>query len=214
MEDSTVIGAFGEEDAARLSGLSVWQLREWDRSGFLRPSYAPDNRQLPHSRVYSFRDIVALRVLGQLRNTHHVSLQHLKKVSQKLAEFGDAKWTSTTLYVLGRKVVFDDPRSKERKEVLSGQRVFDIPLRIAAADTRKAIRLLNKRDPGDAGKIVSDRFVMENQPVFNKTRIPVAVVKRYLAAGYSTDGIIKEFPSLSVADIEAAATYEVDISAA
>lgn len=214
MADSNVIGAFSEDDAARLTGLSLSQLRQWDRSAFLRPSYAPENRNLPYSRVYSFRDIVSLRVLGQLRNTHRVPMQHLRKVSQELADFGDDKWTATTLYVLGKRVVFTDPRTNERKEVVSGQRVLDIPLRVAISDTRHAIQTLNARGEDDAGKIVHARFVMQNEPVFNKTRIPVAAVKRYLEAGYSPDVIIKEFPQLTQADIEAARTFNLEAHAA
>ena len=104
--DDNVIGAFSEADAARLSGLSVGQLRGWDRRDFLKPSYAEPDRSLPYSRIYSFRDIVSLRVLGQLRNVYKVTMQHLGKVSKKLEHLGDAKWSAATLYVLGRRVVF------------------------------------------------------------------------------------------------------------
>tara|TARA_R110002051_G_scaffold43831_3_gene89409 strand:+ start:7931 stop:8575 length:645 start_codon:yes stop_codon:yes gene_type:complete len=214
VDESNVIGAFGEDDAARLTGLSVGQLQQRDRSGFLQPSYAPENRRLPYSRVYSFRDIVSLRVLGQLRNVHNVPMQHLRKVSQKLAEFGDSKWTVATLYVLGRRVVFTDPRTKERQEVVTGQRVFDIPLKVAISDTREAIRALNTRTSEDAGKVVKARFVMQNEPVFSGTRIPVATVKRYLHAGFAPDAIKKEFPQLTDEDIAAAQRFNPGVDAA
>jgi uncharacterized protein (DUF433 family) len=214
MDDSNVIGAFGEEEAVRLSGLTIGQLRQWDRDGFLRPSYSPKNRHLPYSRVYSFRDIVSLRVLGQLRNVHGVPMQHLRKVSQKLADFGDAKWTATTLFVLGKRVVFTDPRTNERKEVVSGQRVFDIPLSVAISDTRRAIQSLNKRAGTEIGRVVQGRFVMQNEPVFSGTRIPVAAVKRYLQAGASVETILKEFPDLTDCDIEAARRFGSIASAA
>ncbi|MER8644689.1 DUF433 domain-containing protein [Mesorhizobium sp. M1252] len=214
MDDNNVIGAFSEEDAARLTGLSVGQLQLWDRTGFLKPSYAPENRHLPYSRVFSFRDIVSLRVLGQLRNVYKVPMQHLRMVSRTLAHLGDTKWTATTLYVLGKRVVFTDPRTNERKEVVSGQRVFDIPLKIAISDTRKAIQDLNVRGAKETGNIVQAKFVMQNEPVFERTRIPVAAVQRYLAAGYSPDAIIKEFPLLTVEDINAAKTFTMPASAA
>jgi uncharacterized protein (DUF433 family) len=214
MEENNVVGAFSEQDAARLTGLSIGQLQLWDRSGFLQSSFAPENRRLPYSRVYSFRDIVSLRVLGQLRNIYKVPMQHLRKVSQTLAHYGDAKWTATTLYVLGKRVVFTDPRTNERKEVVSGQRVFDIPLRVAISDTRKAIQSLNSRSDKETGHIVQAKFVLQNEPVFDKTRIPVAAVKRYLEAGYSPQAIIREFPSLTAEDVSAAAKYVLPASAA
>lgn len=214
MNDSNVIGAFSEEDAARLTGLSLAQLRGWDRTGFLQPSYAPDNRRQPYSRVYSFRDIVSLRVLAQLRKAYGVPLQHLRKVSVKLAHLGDAKWTLTTLYVLGKRVVFEDPRTNERQEVVSGQRVFDLPLKVAISDTRSAIERLNIRSADDQGKIVQGKFISQNSPVFSRTRISVATVKRYLDAGYSPAAIIKEFPVLTERDVEAARSFDRHSSAA
>lgn len=208
MSQDTIIGAFSEADAARLSGLSLAQLRSWDRKDFIKPSYADDDRRLPYSRVYSFRDVVSLRVLGQLRNKHKIPLQHLRKVSASLAHLGDAKWTATTLYILGKKVVFKDPRSEERVEVISGQRVFDIPLRVVISDTKKAVADLNRRDTSSDGRVVHGKFTLQNEPVFEGTRIPVATVKRYLDAGYSPDAIRSEFPELTTNDIEAARAFE------
>jgi uncharacterized protein (DUF433 family)/DNA-binding transcriptional MerR regulator len=208
MEQSSVIGAFSETDAARLTGLSVGQLRSWDNKGFLKPSYAEHDRNLPYSRIYSFRDIVSLRVLGQLRNVHKVSLQHLKKVSETLNHLGDKKWIATTLYVLAKRVVFTDPRSEQRVEVISGQRVFDIPLKVAVTDTRRAIKDLNSRGADITGKVVHGRFTLQNEPVFSGTRIPVATVKRYLEAGFSSEEIIDEFPDLKFEDVEEAKNYK------
>lgn len=208
MREGEVIGAFGEEAAARLSGLSVGQLRLWDRTEFLRPSYAGANSRQPFNRVYSFRDIVSLRVLGQLRNELKVPMQHLRKVSDKLSAMGDTKWTATTLYVLNRRVVFDDPETRQRQEVVSGQRVFNIPLRIAISDTRKAIAHMNDRGEEAVGSIARSKFVMQNDPTFAGTRIPVATVQRYLDAGCDTAQILAEFPDLTEADVKAARSYK------
>lgn len=214
MNNDTVIGAFSEADVARLSGLSVGQLRSWDRKGFVQPSYAETDRRLPYSRIYSFRDIVSLRVLGQLRIVHGVAFQHLRDVSDRLAHFGDSKWTATTLYVLGKRVVFTDPRDDQRAEVVSGQRVFDIPLRVVISDTRKAISKLNDRNETETGKVVHGKFTLQNEPVFQGTRIPVSAVKRYLDANYSPDSILREFPDLTPKDIEVARSFGEGQSAA
>jgi uncharacterized protein (DUF433 family) len=214
LSQDNVIGAFSESDASRLSGLSVGQLRNWDRKGFVQPSYAESDRSLPYSRIYSFRDIVSLRILGQLRNIHKIPLQHLRKVSDTLAHLGDSKWITTTLYVLGKRVVFTDPRDSQRVEVVSGQRVFDIPLKIVVSDTRKAIADLNSRGGETRAKIVHGKFTLQNEPVLEGTRIPVATIKRYLDANYTSDEIIKEFPDLTPADIETARLFSKDQSAA
>ena len=204
MSRGEIIGAFGEYDAARLTGLSVGQLKAWDRSGLLRPSYGESNRALPYSRVYSFRDIVSLRVLASLRHDHRVSVQHLRKVSERLAHLGDVRWTATTLYVLGWRVVFDDPKTLTRQEVVSGQRVFDIPLRVAIRSTHDAIRDLNVRSKRAIGHVVNERFVMNNRPVFEGTRIPVAAVVAYLERGYLVSDVLREFPELREGDVDVA----------
>jgi len=173
----------------------------------MHPSFAEADRRLPYSRIYSFRDIVSLRVLGQLRNVHNVSRQHLRQVSEKLAHLGESKWTATTLYVLGKKVVFADPRDDRRTEIVSGQHVFDIPLRLVISDTRKAISDLNQRSEHETGKIVHGKFTLQNEPVFEGTRIPVAAIRRYLDAGYSTSSILLEFPDLTSADVEVARSF-------
>lgn len=209
MVEDNIIGAFSEEHAERLTGISRPQLRRWDRLGFFNPSYAFENRRVPYSRVYSFRDLVSLRVLNDLRNEKRVSLQHLREVSQKLAHLGDARWTATTLYVLGKRVVFQDPRTNQKEEVVSGQKVFDIPLRVVISSTRKALQEMNERGQREIGKIVRAKFVAENEPVLAGTRVAVATIKRYAAAGYGPDVVIRDFPELTVEDVKAANAYEI-----
>jgi uncharacterized protein (DUF433 family) len=209
---SNIIGAFGEQQAVRLSQISLNQLRAWDRDGFFRPSFG-DLKGVPYGRVYSFRDIVSLRVLNDLRNDKRIPLWHLREVSEKLSHFGEAKWTATTLYVLGKRVVFVDPRTNLRQDIVTGQRVFDIPLRVVIASTRRAVREMNNRD-GKIGQIVRARFVTQNAPVLAGTRIPVAAIKDFHSAGYSPARIIREYPDLTEADIAAALAYEAEAIAA
>lgn len=208
MAKDNVIGAFSEEHAERLTGISRHQLRQWDHDGFFEPSYGTADRRLPYSRVYSFRDIVSLRVLNDLRNVKKVSRQHLREVSRELAHLGDAKWTATTLYVLGKRVVFDDPRSGDRSEIVSGQKVLNIPLRVVISSTRKAVKEMNRRGEAVAGHLAQHRFVSENQVVFAGTRIPVASVREFLDAGYSHKAVLEEYPVLTEADLKVAIEYQ------
>jgi hypothetical protein len=41
-----IVQFFGAEHIQRLTGLSAYQLREWDRAGFFAPQYAKQNRRL------------------------------------------------------------------------------------------------------------------------------------------------------------------------
>lgn len=64
----SIIQAFTDEQVARLTGISVGQLRYWDRTSFFRPDYASENRSDPFSRIDSYLDLVSLKVIARLRS--------------------------------------------------------------------------------------------------------------------------------------------------
>lgn len=205
---SNVISAFSEDQVERLTGISKGQLRYWDRTGFFAPSLADENRRRPFSRVYSFRDVVCLKVLNALRNEARVSLPHLREVRDKLAHLGEDMWASTTLYVLNRRVIFDNPQTLEREEVVSGQGILQIPLQVVQGDMQKAVRKLWERDPSTFGKIDRRRGVVGQRPVIAGTRISVDTIREFVEAGYSTHEIQNQYPNLTDADIRAALSYD------
>ncbi len=205
---SNVVAAFTEEQVERLTGVTRRQLQLWDRTEFFVPSLAAANRRLPYSRLYTFKDVVSLRVLNELRNTANVSLPHLRKVKEKLSHLGNDIWAKTTLYVLNRKVIFHNPDDGALEEVVSRQSVLSIPLRIVTGRVEADVAMLRQRDPASVGKIEQHRSIAHNQPVVAGTRITVASVKAFAAAGYSVDAIRKEYPALAEADITAALAYE------
>jgi DNA-binding transcriptional MerR regulator len=209
-----VVQAFSEEHVARLTGLSEHQLRHWDRTGFFAPSLSTVEKQENFGRVYSFRDLVSLRVLGALRKQFNVSLQHLRQVADCLKHLGDDKWTKTVLYVLNGKVVFVDPETQKPREVVSGQYVIPIVLQAVITDTRRAIEQFRRRPNEKLGQIERHRQVAQNAAVVAGTRIPTAAIKRFRDAGYSTAQIIEQYPDLTERDIEAALAYEEKVVAA
>lgn len=203
MESDNVIGAFSEDQASRISGVSLYQLRQWDNEGFFPAAYHAGKQHVPFGRLYSFRDLVSLQVLHDLRNEKKISLSHLRDVSEKLAHLGDRKWSGTTLYVLGKRVVLEEPATKHREDVVSGQQVLNIPLRVVIKNTRARIRELKNRDSA-VGQFNKGRFTAHNELVFRGTRIPVATVIEFHEAGYSPAQIMREYPDLTEVDIEAA----------
>jgi DNA-binding transcriptional MerR regulator len=71
----TVLLAFTVEQASRVTGVSERRIRYWDRTGVLSPSLARDtDRKHAYSRIYSFRDVVGLKTLGQLRDQFSLPL--------------------------------------------------------------------------------------------------------------------------------------------
>lgn len=205
-----LIAAFSEEQTERLTGVSKSQLRYWDRTGFYGPTYAEKNRRIAFSRVYSFKDIVALRVLNVLRNQCDVPLQHLRDVSKRLGHLNSDpdRWIETKLYPLNRRVVWYEKGSEVPQEVASGQYVVAVVLNDVVQATKEAVKNLHtSRDRSNIGSVEKSKYVVHNAPVLAGTRITVGAIKRFHEAGYSVEQILKEYPDLTAQDISVAIAY-------
>jgi DNA-binding transcriptional MerR regulator len=203
-----LIGAFSEHHVERLTKLTKAQLRYWDRTGFFQPEYAESERRSPYGKVYSFRNVVALRTLGTLRNVHNVSLQHLRQVAEKLSHMKDSLWTRTTLYVAKRRVHVVLGKGKPPIDPTTGQYAIEsIALKAVIADVVRESEGLRSRDPSTIGKIVRNRFVSHNAWVVAGTRIPTRAIKNFSESGYDVAAIIEEYPDLTAADVMAALAH-------
>jgi uncharacterized protein (DUF433 family) len=211
---SNIISAFSAEQAERLTGLSAAQLREWDAAGFFQPSYAAENRRSPYSRVYSFGDLVGLRVLSILRNTHRVSLQHLKAVARKLAQYAPQPWSELTLYVLNKEVHFRNPSDGLVQGAVSGQLAVPVPISSVVEDVKARAEKLRERDKDTVGQVERHRFVVHNEAVVAGTRIPLSTLRSFADAGYSVEEILREYPSLAREDVETALSTTVGLTQA
>ena len=208
LEITNVVAAFSEEQVQRITKLSKTRLRYWQRTGFFAPSFVEENARLPFSRFYSFKDIVALRTLEMLRVQNNVPLQHLRKVAEKLEHLKDDLWTKTTLWVINRKVVFEEPDSGKPREVVSGQYLIGYPLKKVVEDTRDDIEAMRKRSTSEVGHVAKASGICHRAYVIAGTRIPVTAVRRLHDDGYSIEKIIEEYPDLTPEDVRAALEHE------
>mgnify|MGYP003139625675 CR=1 FL=1 len=201
----SIIGAFSEEQAELLTGLSRAQLRSWNRSGFIRPAFGnPSAGRKAYARIYSFKDLLKLRVLNQLRNVHKIPMPELRRVEDDLEHMGDEKWTSQKLWVLNKRVVFTEPDSNRKREDSSKQFVAEIPLEVVTSCVKDEIKKLNERKPEEIGRIVKQRFRQSSAEIFAGTRVTLSAILSFIKAGYDDEKILKEYPDLSNGDIEAA----------
>jgi DNA-binding transcriptional MerR regulator len=203
-----LIAAFDEDRVEALTGVSKRQLRYWDRTGFFTPAYADEDRRSAFSRIYSFKDVASLRVLNMLRNQNNVPLQHLRKVAQRLRHLADDLWTGTTLWVFGRKVVFQEPGETAPREVVSGQYLLGLPLHRVVEDTERDVKALLARPKSDIGEVSRSRHVNHNAWVVAGTRIPTRAIRRFADAGYSVGQILQEYPDLTPEDVAGALAHE------
>ncbi len=203
-----VIMAFTEDQANRLTGVSLYQLRSWARDGFFIPSLTSRDEDEPLLSLYSFRDLVCLKIINQLRNESRVPLNHLREVKEKLSHLGDDLWAKTTLFVLNRRVILSNPETGEKEDAVNGQGVLQIPLVVVSGNMKDAVRLLRQRDQSLIGRIDAKRFGAKN-PVIAGTRIPVSTIKDFIDDGFTPEQIVLQYPSLTVDDVKAAMGHKV-----
>ena len=208
MADSeNIIRAFGEDHVVKLTGLSRGQLRSWDKRGFFEPHYAYEDRRSPYSRVYSFKDVVGLRTIAVLMKQYRVSLQQLRKVADELIQRGYEHWADLKLYVVKRQVHFQPPGKLDVEGIWDGQLAM-LPVIDVIQDVEERARDLQERPVNSHGQIERRKHVIRNAPAVSGTRIPTAAIRRFSEAGYTVEQILKEYPTLTAKDVEAALAYE------
>lgn len=210
---SKIVTAFTAQQVIRLTGLTTAQLAYWDKSGFFAPQYGLGDRRSPYSRIYSFKDVVGLRTLRDLRGKHGVPLPHLRSVASKLASYSSSPWADIKLWVWNRKVLFNEPETEQDREVVTSQYVL-FPLSDVEREVESLVAAMHERSESDIGKTERHRYIARNALVIAGTRIRVETIRSYIEAGYSVDQILKEYPSLQKRDVEAVAASGATLAVA
>ena len=190
---------FTADQAAEIALLSKRQISEWHKRGFFIPDLSfQDN--YPQNRIYSFKNVVGLKIIFKLKAEFKVHFEELKKASGWLRERELNYWADQSIYVIKKQIHFETSGSIENTD---GQMAF-IDLVDAISDVANKIRQIGERQEEDYGVIARNKFVMGNESVFSKTRIPVRVVIGFLEAGADIAAILSQYPVLRPKDIEAA----------
>jgi hypothetical protein len=208
METTNVIQAFSVNHVVRVTGLSKRQIAYWDQTEFFSPRHA-DAVHSAYNRIYSFQDVVGLRVISILRKDYKIPLQKLRAIAKKLSEHRKHPWSEITLYVFGKEVHFCEPTTGKIRGVMSEQYV-NLQLRSVIDDVAERANRLRDRTRDQYGKIARHRFTAHNAWVVAGTRIPVAAIHRFKEAGYGIEKIIREYPALTKADVLAALKHDLN----
>ena len=189
------------------------QLRYWDKTDFFSPEFLDDHKRRAFGRIYSFRDVVGLRTIGVLRNQHHVPLQELRKVGEWLSTHAhrETPWSSLRFALIGRKVVFANPAAEKPTFIEArggGQHIIEMGLEPIASDMRREALTLRERNQEQIGNVVRNRYVVHNAWVLAGTRVPTEAIWNFHQAGYGSAAILREYPRLTAADVQAAIEFE------
>lgn len=198
-----LVKVFTDEQAARLAHISLDQIRYWDQTHFFEPSIAFENRRVAFSRIYSFDDVVALRVLGELRNVYDVPLQHLRSVRDKY-QMDQSAWAEEELYVHKKRVYFKNERGNFVNSDTDEETLPHIPIPKVNADVKAEAAQLRIRSTELTGHKTKARSVTRAAEVFEGTRIPIDMVKEYFDEGLTQADILKDYPTLTKQAIDAA----------
>ncbi len=97
--------AFTAQQACRLTGCTPHQLRYWDRVNLVRPSVQRTGGRPGKRRLYSFRDLVALRVVRSLLD-NGMSVQRVRRAWDYLRRTADmdTHLSSVTLVTDGESI--------------------------------------------------------------------------------------------------------------
>jgi uncharacterized protein (DUF433 family) len=200
---------FSADQTSTLTGLSSRQLRYWDDTEFFTPGLREDIERAPWSRVYSFRDVVGLRAIAEMRNQHRIPLQQLRRVGAELRQHFDEPWSTLVFYIVGRQVFFRDAKNEAiMRSDRTRQQVMPFQLVRVEGEVRCELARLRRRSADQVGKITRHRHVAENQTVIEGTRIPTVAIWEYHQAGRSTAEILRAYPQLREADVDAALAHE------
>lgn len=212
----TILLAFTAEQASRVTGIPESTIRYWDTTDIVSPSLALSRDRGAFGRIYSFRDLVALRTVAELRDTFGVPLQTLRMVAARLRNHADIPWSELRFYVSGKHLFFRDPESPIMLSALAPSQIAMaevLDLSAVSIDTeRKATKLL-ERTPDQLGKIEELKYIAGKRPVLAGTRIPTLAIWEFHQAGYSLPEILAEYPRLTPIDIENAIAFEAELRA-
>lgn len=202
-EVSRIPKVYTEEQAARLAHISATQIRYWDNTKFFQPSIAYEDRKVAFSRIYSFDDVVALRVLGELRNKHDVPLQHLRRVRDKF-KMPQSAWADEEIFVNKKRVYFKSERGTFVNSETNEETLPSIPLPRVISEISSEARTMNERSILAIASKTRRQNVARRAEVFQGTRIPIDTVREYFQEGLGIDHVLADYPTLTRQDIEAA----------
>lgn len=182
--------SFPVDLAAVLSGASVSQLHNWRRTDLLRPE-VQENPVL-----YSFRDVVALRVCVRIRS--EVPLQRVRKALNRLKEWDLTEHPSAYRLLTDGDSVFlvEEDRAVDlvRKP---GQRVLlSLEDAFAPFDNLQGRHVVDFRRPRPLLEVREQR--LDGWPTVERTRVPFDTVAKLVTGGVEPADVVRFYPAVTV----------------
>jgi uncharacterized protein (DUF433 family)/DNA-binding transcriptional MerR regulator len=207
--------AFPTLETAALSGATVRQLSYWRRKRGLQPALLEPEYRDGRTYLYSYRDVVALRMFVYLRE--RISLQKIRTAVNELDNLSDPKHLSAyTLIAVGNTIIWMEPNSDpaERDHYVDlvgrpGQTVIAAAMEEVLSsfktESRKVLPF-----PRPLPRISSNPDILGGFPVVHGTRVPYDLVAGLIRDNVSAAEIKSFYPSVNASgalDAERFAAY-------
>jgi uncharacterized protein (DUF433 family) len=202
------LGVYSADQVCRLAKISDTQLRYWYDTRVFRPQPI-SGAYGAFRRAYSFRDVVGLRTISLLRNTHRVHLDDLREVEKRLKDTPDRDWSNVVFYVgEDRRIYFTDPTTGATVSINPLGQASLFRMRTVIKSVERQLVLMNRRTRNQIGKIDRSRYVLRNASVVAGTRIPTSSIYDLYQAGFNITRIVNEYPRLTPQDVRSAIQFE------
>lgn len=198
--DKTLIPA---ARAMGIAGISRQRLWYWEKTGLVAPSVRREISERNIVRLYSLNRLAELVVAARLADQPGISTQHVREVLDRLRAQGyEVPGGELRFAVDGNEIYFQHPDGTWEGSRQPDQTIIHrvIDMKAVRATIRQGLR----REESDMGRLERRRKVLGSKPVFAGTRVPLEAVQSFLDAGKSDEEILRAYPELSQADLEAA----------
>lgn len=184
--------------ATQIGRISRGQATRWAKNGTFVPSILYWTKSRPYSYLYSFSDLVALRVISMLRSEYDVPLPKAFAAAHHIRATPNIPWSKMRFWVWENQVLLANPNNQVGTL---------IELEPIAASVHDEADELWSRSPDDYGKVERNRNIMHGALVVKGTRIPVSTVVALVDAGWDIDRIRRGYPTLQPEDIHGVIQY-------
>ena len=131
--------AFTSKQACYLSGCTSHQLRYWDKVGLASPTIQSSNGKPGVPKLYSFRDIVSLRVIKTLLD-YGMSIQRVRRAWKYLTRNGNLEdQLSEVKLVSDGDTIFSVEEDKVFDALKSGQLAFFETIDVVTKEVREDV---------------------------------------------------------------------------
>jgi uncharacterized protein (DUF433 family)/DNA-binding transcriptional MerR regulator len=198
-------------ETAALSGATVHQLHYWrTKRGGRGPLLVPEYRE-GRTYLYSYRDVVALRMFVYLRE--RTSLQKIRRAVEELDNLSDQKHLSSyRLVATGNSIIWIEPKSahmEPKSDYVEPQQYIDVlrqpGQRVISAVMKQILGSFTTEErkvlpfPRPLPRIQSDPDILGGFPVVKGTRVPYDLVASLVRDGVSASEVRSFYPSVNAA---------------